>query len=124
MPRPKERAFNRLDRVPATMKRVLAAPMGEIARAHGSALVSITRVEATSDLRSAVVYLSVLEGPGPAADVVAQMGARAAELQGVLGRALRTKRTPILSFRLDDTLARADRINRLLGASIDDEPGD
>jgi len=124
IPRTKERAFSRLDRVTATMKRVLAAPIGEIARAHGSGLVSITRVEATSDLRSAVVHLSVLGNSQQGVDVVAQLRAQAAELQSILGRELRTKRTPILTFKIDDTLARADRLNRLLGTPTVDAAGD
>lgn len=123
IPRTRERAFSRLDRVTATMKRVLAAPIGEYARAHGGGIVSITRIEATSDLSSATVYLSVLGAAEQAADVVVHIAAQSAELQSILGRELRTKRTPILSFKLDDTLARADRLNRLLGTPAA-EPGD
>lgn len=117
----KERDFSRLDRVASTMKRVLASPLSEIARAESAGLVSITAVSVTSDMRRAKVSLSVLGEPGEAEDFVKHLRSRASELQHVLAREMRTKRTPVLSFELDDAIARADRINRLLGA---DESGE
>jgi len=68
--------------------------------------------------------LSVLGNSQQGVDVVAQLRAQAAELQSILGRELRTKRTPILTFKIDDTLARADRLNRLLGTPTVDAAGD
>lgn len=117
----KERDFSRLDRVASTMKRVLASPLSEIARAEGAGLVSITAVDVTSDMRRANVSLSVFGEPDEAAAFVKRLRSRASELQHVLAREMRTKRTPVLSFELDDAIARADRINRLLGS---DEPGE
>ncbi|MEX2480518.1 MAG: 30S ribosome-binding factor RbfA [Gammaproteobacteria bacterium] len=118
---PREREFSRLDRVASTMKRVLASPLGEIARTEGAGLVSITAVDVTSDMRHASVSLSVFGEPDEAEAFVKRLRGRASELQHVLAREMRTKRTPVLSFKLDDAIARADRINRLLGS---DEPGE
>lgn len=106
--------FNRLDRVAASVKKALAAPLNDLVRAQSGALASITEVELTSDLRRGTVHLSLY---GEALDKTACMraiNARAAELQGELATALRTKRTPVLLFRLDDAIERGDRIARLL----------
>ncbi|MEQ8233307.1 MAG: 30S ribosome-binding factor RbfA [Gammaproteobacteria bacterium] len=111
----KTRDFNRVDRVAATIKRALAAPVTELARARQAGLVSITAVEVSPDLRHAAVYLSVLGEADARSAAVTLMRGHAHELQRVLGAELRTKRTPVLTFVADDTLAAADRIDHLLG---------
>lgn len=116
MARSKTRDFNRVDRVAATIQRVLATPVADIARAERAGLVSITRVEVSPDLRRAEVHLSVFSGAeDDAATVRAALREHAHELQRVLATELRTRNTPVLAFTLDDTLAQADRIDRLLG---------
>ncbi|MCB1747962.1 MAG: 30S ribosome-binding factor RbfA [Gammaproteobacteria bacterium] len=111
---PRERDFNRIDRVASTVKRALAQPLGELARSAGAGLVTITGVDVSPDLRHARVALSVFDGGGEGDDFVAGLAAHAAALQAVLGRELRTRRTPVLSFERDEAIARADRIQRLL----------
>ena len=67
-------------------------------------------------MRRGIVYLSLY---GEALDKPAclrTINANAAELQGELAVALRTKRTPVLQFRLDEAIERGDRIARLLRA--------
>ncbi|MGE0485744.1 MAG: 30S ribosome-binding factor RbfA [Gammaproteobacteria bacterium] len=117
---PRERDFNRIDRVASTIKRVLAQPLGELARAAGAGLVTITGVDVSPDLRHARVALSVFGEHDAGDDFVAGLAAHAVALQGVLGRELRTRRTPVLSFERDDAIARADRIQRLLDGRRED----
>ena len=110
----KTRDFNRTDRVAATVKRVLAGPLSEMAKRCGVELVTLTRVELSRDLRRGTVYLSVY-GDGAQKTRLMQMLSRdARELQTILANSLRTKRTPVLDFRGDDSLAQVDRIARLL----------
>lgn len=111
----KTRDFSRLDRVAATIRRALAVPIADLARARHAGLVSITAVELTPDLRKAEVRLSVFADADTAAAVLTHLRAHAHEMQEVLGSALRTRHTPVLTFALDETLAAADRIDRLLG---------
>ena len=112
--RTRERDFSRAARVGATIQRVLAPEIGEIARAGGLGLVSITRVEVALTC-AAPRCSSACSGPPPGGRLHAALRARAVELQAVLGREMRTRRTPVLGFQRDDTIARADRIQRLLG---------
>lgn len=119
----KARDFSRLDRVGSTIRRVLAEPVNERARAARVGLATITAVDLSPDLRRATVRLSVFGGDGEADRFVAALNADAHALQAVLGTELRTRRTPVLKFMSDDALERADRVNRLLaGRSPADEP--
>lgn len=115
----KDREFSRTDRVGATIRRVLAQPLNELARSSGAGLVTITAVDVAPDMRRATVRLSIYGGETEQRGQLDHIIAAAAELQAVLGRELRTRRTPVLSFRLDDGIARGDRISQLLNRETD-----
>ena len=117
-----EREFSRLERVASTVQKILAAPISELARTRAVGLATITSVDLSPDLRQGVVYLSIYGEDTDQAEFLSLLSATAHELQTTLARSLRTKRTPVLTFRIDDAIERSDRINRLLG-SLDSEPG-
>jgi ribosome-binding factor A len=117
------REFGRLERVNASVKRVLAAPLDAAARAEAGALATITAVSVSPDLRHGTVWLSVYGGPADPDAVLRAIASRAAELQAEVATKLRLKRTPVLAFRLDDALARGDRIARLLRRPEPDAAG-
>ena len=76
--------------------------------------VTVTAVDTSSDLRSAKVHVSVL-GSEDERDASLQ-GLRAAHgvIQRALAGQLHMKRTPTLKFVYDDSVERADRLNRLM----------
>jgi ribosome-binding factor A len=77
--------------------------------------VSITDVEVSVDLRHARVFVSVL---GDADAKTATMdGLRSAlgYIRRELGRRLQLRYTPDITFRLDESIERGARVNRLLG---------
>ena len=110
----KAREFSRTDRVAATIKRALAAPVNELARQNDAGLVTITHVDVAPDMRRATVYLSIYDTLADPQAVLKTFSNNSTELQAVLGRELRTKRTPVISFRRDAGIERADRRTRLL----------
>ncbi len=81
---------------------------------RGAGLVTITHVDVSADMRRAGVFLSIYAADSDQRAFMREMAGHAGELQAVLGRELRTRRTPILAFRLDQGIERGDRINRLL----------
>lgn len=83
------------------------------------ALLTVTAVEASPDLRAATVMLSSL--PEGAADALAEHRAR---LQAAIARQARLRRTPQLSFQADPAVARGQQIEdvlrRLHGGAVPD----
>lgn len=106
--------FNRVERVASAVRRILATPINELARAHPVELATITSVELSPDLKKGTVYLSVYGEDADKGNFLKLVDDASHDLQMVVARALRTKRTPVISFRVDDALERSDRINRLL----------
>ncbi len=77
-------------------------------------LVTVTGVDVTRDLRSARVFVSIMGTDVEREETLAGLTAVAAHLRGRLGRALRLRVAPELSFRTDQTVAQAARIETLL----------
>ena len=77
-------------------------------------MVTVTGVDVTRDLRHAKVFVSVLGDDAERADTMTGLAAMAAHLRGHVGRALRLRAAPELSFKYDVSVTNAARIESLL----------
>jgi len=73
--------------------------------------VTITSVEVSSDLRQACVYVSTL---GEKKEMMAGLDHAVSFLRRELASRLALRYVPELTFRLDESLERGERIDRLL----------
>lgn len=71
-------------------------------------------MDVTPDLRHARVYVSVMGTDEERNATLEGLGSLAAHLRSRVGRALRLRNAPEIAFRLDDSVARAARIESLL----------
>jgi ribosome-binding factor A len=104
----------RMRRVDQAMRQVLGDALAQDLKDPRVGFVTVTDVKTSPDLRQARVYVSVL---GDEATRTATLdGLRSAHgfLQGRIASELRLKRTPELSFALDETAERAARLERLI----------
>ncbi len=76
-------------------------------------LVTINQVDVTPDLKNAHVFVSVL-GKGSAPAVIAQLQTNRAVLQAEMAKTVVLKYTPHLTFHLDDSIERGDRVFKIL----------
>ena len=79
-----------------------------------SGLVTVTGVDVTRDLRNAKVFVSVMGSDDERAATMDGLAGLAHQLRGRIGRALQLRLAPVLSFKLDESIARAARIEELL----------
>ena len=77
-------------------------------------LVTVTGVDVTRDLRHAKVFVSVLGEEAERAETMAGLAGIAAHLRGHIGRALRLRAAPELTFKYDQSVTHAARIETLL----------
>ena len=110
-------ATNRINRINEDIQRELASLIRTVKdpRVHG--LISITRVDTTTDLRYCRVYVSVLDH-SDVKEVVKGLKSAAGYLRRELGRVLTLRYTPELQFIEDDSIERGvrmvSRIDRVL----------
>ena len=79
--------------------------------------VTVTEVQLSPDLRNATAFVTPLGGAN-AADIIAGLRRSAPYLRGRLGKHVRLRRVPNLSFALDSAFDSADRIATVLRSEV------
>lgn len=79
-------------------------------------LVTVTGVEMSRDLGQADVFVSVYGDEHEREATLAGLNAVAPQMRGRVGQALRLRLAPAIAFRLDESVARAARIETLLNS--------
>ena len=103
----------------AKIARMLQKELGEIFRQQtakmGNTLVSVSAVRISPDLSIAKVYLSIFP-PEKSAEMIANINANAKTIRYELSQRVRfqLRKTPELSFFLDDSLDYIENIDSLL----------
>lgn len=114
---------NRMLRVNELLHREISNLIERDVRGLVDGMVTVTRVETSSDLRYSQVHVSVFgeeEAKGEALRVLARLRKR---FQSEIGRVTELKYTPVLSFKLDETLAAADRVLSIINdLDLDGQP--
>jgi ribosome-binding factor A len=78
------------------------------------ALVTITAIDVDPEMNRAIVFFDSLVGEDGDEEILAAFADHRVRLQGSVGRQIRAKKTPILSFRPDQSIRAAERIERIL----------
>ena len=87
-------------------------------------MITVTGVDVTRDLRHAKVFISVMGSDSERASTVEALEGMAGHLRSRLARVLSLRVAPSLSFKLDESVARAARIESLLAQVRDNKPDD
>ena len=119
----------RADRVAEAIREQVATFLREGAKdPRLVAMVTVTAVEVTRDLRQARVFVSMIGSESERAASMDALGSMTGHLRSMLAKTLRLRVAPEISFKLDESVARAARIESLLAEvrdkkTDDDDPG-
>jgi ribosome-binding factor A len=104
----------RVQRVRELLKRQL----GEILRRElpfaDGGMITVNDVEMTKDLQSATVYVGIIGSQGQIKTGMELLQKERKRLQGLVGRAVVLKYTPLLRFVLDESISRGNRILEII----------
>ena len=112
---PKE--YPRSDRLASQIQRVLAGLIQGGLKDPRLGMPSILEVQVSKDLSHARVYFSVLDAEG-AADCLQALNSASGFLQREIGKSLKTRVTPRLSFIYDDTDIRGRELSELIDSAV------
>ncbi|MBO8436713.1 MAG: 30S ribosome-binding factor RbfA [Spirochaetes bacterium] len=90
---------------------------GAIKNPHLSPFTSVTRVELSPDNASATVFVSAVPDNRIDPSVKALESAKGF-IQSRIAAILKTRNTPVLTFRRDDSYREAERVNRLIDEAL------
>ena len=86
--------------------------------------VTVTSVACTEDLREAKVYVSVMGDEKKARDTLYGLNSSLGFVRREIGRRIRLRFTPEISFALDTSLNYSDHIQRLLNEIHEEQPNE
>ncbi len=109
-------ASNRINRINEEIQKELSGLIRNLKDPRvQNTMISITRVEATPDLRYAKVYVSFLQ-EDRASDAMKGLKSAGGYLRRELGRALQLRYTPELTWALDDSITYGARLLELINS--------
>ena len=115
----------RADRVAEAIREDVATFLAEGAKdPRLVAIVTVTAVDVTQDLRQARVYVSMMGTDTERASTIDALASMTGHIRSRLARSLQLRLVPELSFRLDESVSRAARIESLLAQVRDQKPRD
>ena len=120
-------SVDRIVRINVLLKRVLADLMETLGfNEEFGCIVSVTRVDCASNLKSAGVYISILGAKSEEEEqrIIRRLIERKSEIQALMSQEIILKYTPVLQFILDRSVADGDRVLDLLRHMEDEEHAD
>jgi len=130
MPRNSPHRYPRTARVNEVLLEIVADEIERLSDPRVE-MVTLTGAEVSTDLAYATLYYSALGGDGSpqTADQVKATGAALAKaaphIRRALGKQVRWRNTPALTFKVDPSIDAGQRIEELLrGIHANDEPGE
>ena len=114
--------YPRSARVGQTLREIIADDLVRIGDERLE-FVTITQIEVDDELNRAHVMFDSLAGEEGDAAIIAALEEHRVRLQSSIARQIRAKKTPVLDFRPDDVIRSAERIDEILRADRERDPG-
>jgi ribosome-binding factor A len=118
-------ASHRMGRTTEDIKRELTAIFRELKDPRIQGLISIVRVEVTSDLSFCTVYISAMGGMEQAKLAITGLKSASGFVRHELGARLQLRHVPELTFKATDSIEYSANISRMLNdlrGDKDDQP--
>ena len=116
--------MKRMDRVNELIKRELGSVFEKVICPDTDALVTVTQVNTSADLREAEVYVSIFGSDTQKIDTFRMIKKKRRDLQQATFQHITLKYTPHLTFKLDDKLEKADQLFQILNEIEEDKDED
>ncbi len=114
----------RHERVRELVKRELGEAIRREFNVEEAGLITVNDVDLGGDLRTAVVFISILGNASQKSRGLELLNNNRIRLQGVLGKSVVLKYTPTLKFLVDDSLVRGNRVLQILDELEKTSPAD
>lgn len=117
------REFPRHRRVAELIQHEIAVLIQRDFSDPGAALITVSSVDVSPDLRNAKVFVTALGDASQRSQLIKHLNQQAGHFRHCLSEVLRLRTVPHLKFAYDETLERGNRINELLD-SVRNRKGD
>ncbi|HEY1170413.1 MAG TPA: 30S ribosome-binding factor RbfA [Verrucomicrobiae bacterium] len=102
----------------ARVRELLKRALGEIIRrefpTNDYGVISVNDVQVSGDLQNATVFLSIIGTKNQKRDGEAKLQSERKHIQGLLGKEVVLRYTPVLRLVVDDSIERGDRVLQII----------
>ena len=112
----------RVEKVQELMKQEVSDIIFNELKDPRTGFVTVTSVACTEDLREAKIYVSVMGDEKKARDTLNGLNSSLGFVRREIGKRIRLRFTPEISFALDTSLNYSDHIQRLLNEIHEEQP--
>lgn len=104
----------RQQRVRELLKRAIGEAIRREFNVSEAGLISVNDVDCTGDLKSAVVFISILGNADQQKRGLALLTEHRSRLQGLVAKSVILRYTPTLRFLIDDSIVRGNRVMQII----------
>ena len=104
----------RLQRVRELLKREIGEAVRREFHVSDAGLISVNDVDVSGDLKSAVVFVSILGNPDQQKRGFQLLTEHRIRIQNLVARAIVLKFTPALKFIMDDSIVRGNKVLQII----------
>ena len=108
------KSFSRADRVAEEIRKLIAGHWDAEMADRTPGMITFTQVRLSKDLRYATVYFSFLGEEDQRDKVIEFLGSRRKQIRLAVGKQLRVRHIPELTFKYDPSVQEGLRIEQLL----------
>ena len=105
---------HRQQRVRELLKRAIGEAIRREFNVSEAGLISVNDVDCTGDLKSAVVFISILGNADQQKRGLALLTEHRSRLQGLVAKSVILRYTPTLRFVVDDSIVRGNRVMQII----------
>jgi ribosome-binding factor A len=113
---PSQHRYPRTARLNESLREVIADELTRIDDERLD-LVTITAIDVDPEMNRAIVFFDSLAGEEGDGDILEVLAEHRVRIQAAVGKQVRAKKTPVLSFRPDDVIRSAEHIERILASN-------
>lgn len=116
------REFSRTRRVEEQLRRDLAELIRHEIKEPGLAILSISEIRVSPDLAVAQVYVSIMQDDRELIDYTLHtLQNYAGKLRGLLGKRMRIRRVPQLTFIYDDLIQKGTQLDHAIDRAVEQD---
>jgi ribosome-binding factor A len=104
----------RQEKVRELLKRAIGEAIRREFNVSEAGLISVNDVDCTGDLKSAVVFISILGNADQQKRGLALLTEHRSRLQGLVAKSVILRYTPTLRFVVDDSIVRGNRVMQII----------
>jgi len=113
----------RHERVRELLRRAIGEAIRREFNVEDVGLITVNDVDVGGDLRSAVVFISILGNAGQQKRALLVLEENRIRLQGLMAKSVVLKYTPTLKFLVDDSIVRGNRVLQIIDELEKASPG-